>query len=106
MPVGRRDLLKLAAASLATALGVPLAGCPHTQNGTRAAARLREIAMNTRPLMVARIVAAPPQTLGAGPRGTRLTFPIKLFTALAQWTVAPDVRALRRTLLEILSALG
>ena len=28
-----------------------------------------------------------------------------LFTALAQWTMAPDARALRRTLLEILSAL-
>jgi hypothetical protein len=29
----------------------------------------------------------------------------RLFTALAQWTMAPDARALRRALLEILSAL-
>jgi hypothetical protein len=29
----------------------------------------------------------------------------KLFTALAQWTLAPDVRTLRSTLLDILSAL-
>jgi hypothetical protein len=29
----------------------------------------------------------------------------QLFVALARWTLAPDVRTLRRTLLEILSAL-
>jgi hypothetical protein len=76
MSVGRRDVLKLAAASIATALGVPLAGCPHAHTGTRAAARRREVAMITRTLMVVRIVAAPPHALGAGPHGTRLTFPI------------------------------
>jgi Protein of unknown function (DUF3237) len=32
--------------------------------------------MNSRLLMVVRIIAAPTQALGAGPRGTRLTFPI------------------------------
>jgi hypothetical protein len=32
--------------------------------------------LNTQMLMVLRIVAAPPHALGAGPRGTRLTFPI------------------------------
>ena len=32
--------------------------------------------MNTRTLMVVRIVAAQPHALGAGPHGTRLTFPI------------------------------
>jgi hypothetical protein len=32
--------------------------------------------LNTRLLMVVRIVAAPPHALGAGPRGTRLTFPV------------------------------
>jgi hypothetical protein len=32
--------------------------------------------LNTRLLMVVRIVAAPPYELGAGPRGTRRTFPI------------------------------
>src|SRR6201999_2346439 len=68
--------LKLAAASFATALGVPLAGCLHAQSGTRAAARRREVEMNTKMLMVVRIAASPPQALGAGPRGTRLTFPI------------------------------
>jgi hypothetical protein len=29
----------------------------------------------------------------------------QLFSALAQWCIAPDVQTLRRTLLEILSAL-
>ncbi len=32
--------------------------------------------MNTTLLMVVRIAAAPPQQIGAGPRGTRLVFPI------------------------------
>src|SRR5207237_819112 len=40
------------------------------------AARRREVVMNTRLLMVVRIAAAQPHALGAGPRGTRLTFPI------------------------------
>jgi hypothetical protein len=76
MPVGRRDVLKLAAASIATALGVPLAGCLHAHTGTRAAAGRLEVEMDTKPLMVVRIAAAQPHALGAGPHGTRLTFPI------------------------------
>jgi hypothetical protein len=63
-------------ASIATALGVPLAGCLHAHTGTPAAARHWEVKMNTKALMVVRIVAAPPHALGAGPHGTRLTFPI------------------------------
>jgi hypothetical protein len=76
MRLDRRDLLKLAAAAVATALGAPVTGCFRSPRGAHARVPPREVVMNTRMLMVMRIVAAPPQALGAGPRGIRLTFPI------------------------------
>jgi hypothetical protein len=76
MPVKRRDVLKLAALPIAAAVGVPLAGCLSAYTGTTTDAGRQEGVMNTRMLMVVRIFAAQPQALGAGPHGTRLTFPI------------------------------
>jgi hypothetical protein len=55
--------------------------------------------MRSRPLMTLRLGTAPPQTLGAGPHGTRVTFPItggsfegdrlrgKVLPGGADWTV-------------------
>ena len=77
MSVGRRDLLKLAAAaSIATAIDVPLSGCALSNKSSPAVAAPREVSMDTRLLMTVRIIAAPPQVLGVGPHGSRLTFPI------------------------------
>jgi hypothetical protein len=59
----RRDVLKLAAMTA-------LARCvdPHRAD--------RRPSMPTRPLMTLRLTIAPKQDLGAGPRGSRVTFPV------------------------------
>jgi hypothetical protein len=68
--VRRRDVLKLAAFATVAGLGdVPLAAsaAPPTD---------RKSAMQSRPLMTLRLSTAPTQNVGAGPHGTRVTFPI------------------------------
>src|SRR5438045_8053055 len=66
----RRDVLKLAA--LAT-----LAGCAHVPLAVPPPSTLdRNSNMRSRPLMTLRLSTAPTQNVGAGPHGTRLTFPI------------------------------
>jgi hypothetical protein len=66
----RRDALKLAAfATLAGCAHVPLtASSPSTAD--------RTTAMRSRPLLTLRLNTAPTQNVGAGPHGTRVTFPI------------------------------
>jgi len=66
----RRSVLKVAA--LAT-----LANCRPLPHAVPAASvATRRTAMHSRPLMTLRLATAPTQNLGAGPHGTRLTFPI------------------------------
>src|SRR5438045_7903667 len=66
----RRDVLKLAA--LAT-----LAGCAHVPLAVPPPSTLdRNSNMRSRPLMTLRLSTAPTQNIGAGPHGTRVTFPI------------------------------
>jgi Protein of unknown function (DUF3237) len=62
----RRDILKLAA--LAT-----VAGCAHSRSSTP---DLRRNAMRSRPLFTLRLNVAPTHDLGAGPHGSRVTYPI------------------------------
>ena len=70
MNAPRRDFLKLAAfASLAVFARVrPAVSAPSTVEGTKT--------MRSRPLMTLRLSTAPTQNVGAGPHGTRVTFPI------------------------------
>jgi hypothetical protein len=66
----RREVLKLAALA-------SLAGCaPATLAAFSPAPADRNTAMQTRPLMTLRLTTAPTQNIGAGPHGTRVTFPI------------------------------
>src|SRR5262249_137883 len=66
----RRDVLKLAAlATLSGCAPVPLAASPPSPAD-------RKTAMQTRPLMTLRLTTAPTQDVGAGPHGTRVTYPI------------------------------
>jgi hypothetical protein len=62
MDSGRRDLLKLAAATT-LAGGLPVSSAPIA-------------GMRSRPLMSLRLTKAPTQDLGAGPYGTQVTYPI------------------------------
>jgi hypothetical protein len=74
----RRDVLKaLAAPVVAGAVsGLPGVAPSAAADGDPAAANGRQTAMNSRPLMTVRIIAAPPQKLGAVPHGTRLIVPV------------------------------
>jgi hypothetical protein len=76
MALTRRGTLKLAVASIATTIDVALPRRVCARAGTPASAARKEVALNTKMLMVLRITAAPPQALGAGPHGDRLFFPI------------------------------
>src|SRR5215468_565016 len=70
MNARRRDVLKLAAfATVAGCARVPLAASSPSPADGRAA-------MRTRPLMTLQLNTAPTQDIGAGPKGTRVTFPI------------------------------
>ena len=71
MDARRRDVLKLAA--FAT-----LAGCAHLPLAASSASPSdrKKTAMRSRPLITLRLNTAPTQNIGAGPRGTRVTFPI------------------------------
>jgi Protein of unknown function (DUF3237) len=70
MDARRRDVLKLAAfATLAGRADLLLAAStPSSTDGSPA--------MQSRPLMTLRLKTAPTQDIGAGPHGTRVTFPI------------------------------
>ena len=74
----RRDVLKaLAAPVVAGAVsGLPGVAPSAAVDGEPAAVNGRQTAMNSRPLMTVRIIAAPPQKLGAVPHGTRLIVPV------------------------------
>src|SRR6202008_701290 len=66
----RREVLRLAA--LAT-----LAGCaPMPLVAASQPPPERKATMRSRPLMALRLTTAPTQNIGAGPHGTRVTFPI------------------------------
>jgi hypothetical protein len=70
MDAGRRDVLKLAAfATLAGRAGVLLAASAPSRTAG-------DPAMQSRSLMTLRLTTAPTQDVGAGPHGTRVTFPI------------------------------
>ena len=70
MDARRRDVLKLAA--FAT-----LAGCARLPGAASSPPPIdMSTAMRTRPLMTLRLNTAPTQNVGAGPHGTRVTFPI------------------------------
>jgi hypothetical protein len=76
--VRRRDVLKAAAAPLVAGAAGAVTGFAQ---GAAAFNRLptangRETAMNSRPLMTVRILAAPPQKFGAVPHGTRAFVPV------------------------------
>jgi hypothetical protein len=74
----RRDVLKLAAATALAGAALPLIGCKRGAAGKSVAGAppTGEAAMTSRPLMTVRIIAAPAQSIGAVPHGTRMTFPI------------------------------
>ena len=76
--VRRREVLKAVATPVVASVTSVLTGC-----APRAAARNgfpiaqeRETAMNSRPLMTVRILAAPPQKIGTVAHGTRLVVPV------------------------------
>jgi hypothetical protein len=76
----RREVLKLAAvatligrADLNPAASTPPSADPTQDNATPAD---RRTGMRTRPLMTLRLETAPTQEVGAGPHGTRGTYPI------------------------------
>lgn len=72
----RRDLLKLAAlATMAEWAHVPLVAASPSLAGKSERTNGRTT-MRSRPLMTLRLTTAPTQNIGAGPRGTRVTFPI------------------------------
>jgi hypothetical protein len=76
--VGRRDVLKAVAAPLVV---VVTGGWIGVANGALspdrlAMAKVREIAMTSRPLMTVKIAAAPPQKLGTVPQGIRSIVPV------------------------------
>lgn len=75
MDAQRRDVLKLTAlATLTGCAHVPIANSPRADTPSPLADRKK--AMRTRPLITLRLNTAPTQNLGAGPRGTRVTFPV------------------------------
>jgi hypothetical protein len=78
MGVRRRDVLKVAAASLVAGATSALTGCAHSAGADNGfpIANGREIAMKSRPLMTVRIAAAPPQKLGTVPHGIRSIVPV------------------------------
>ncbi|HEX4512964.1 MAG TPA: DUF3237 family protein, partial [Polyangiaceae bacterium] len=69
----RRDFIELASSFLGAAT---LASCTHAPITKLPTHAERTSTMRTRPLMTLKLATAPTQELGAGPRGTRLTFPI------------------------------
>src|SRR4051794_21117959 len=75
MDVGRRQVLELAAF-------VTLAGCTRTHAAAPASlsssssSAERATAMRSRELMTLRLSTAPTHNFAAGPRGTRVTYPI------------------------------
>jgi hypothetical protein len=78
MGVRRRDVLKVAAASVVAGAASKLTGCVPSDSVTdrRLIENGREIAMNSRPLMTVRLTAAPALKLGAVPLGTRSFVPV------------------------------
>jgi hypothetical protein len=76
--VHRRDVLKAVAASVVASATSALSGYAHTADPNNGVpfANGRETAVESRPLMTVRITAAPPQTLGAVPHGTRIIVPV------------------------------
>jgi len=76
--VRRRDVLKAAAAPVVAVVTSALTGnARNAVAGDRApAAKAGGTAMNSRPLMTLRILAATPQKLGAVPHGTRIIVPV------------------------------
>jgi hypothetical protein len=79
MEVSRRDVLKAAAASVVAGAASAFSGCVHAgaaDHGLSIAGGGRDTLMKSRPLMTVRIVAAPPQKLGAVPHGIRSIVPV------------------------------
>jgi len=76
--VRRRDVLKAVAASVIASATSALTECVQTAsaNDRLPIANRTETAMNSRPLMTVRIVAAPPQKLGTVPHGIRNIVPV------------------------------
>ena len=78
MGVRRRAVLKAVAASVVAAATASVAGCIRkiSADGRHATANGRGTAMNSRPLMTVRFLAAPPQQLGTVPHGIRSIVPV------------------------------
>jgi hypothetical protein len=74
----RRDVLKAVAAPLVAGAAGGLPGATPTSavTGDPAAANGRQTAMNSRPLMTVKILAAPSQKFGTVPHGTRSFVPV------------------------------
>ena len=78
MEMRRRDLLKVAAASVVAGAASQLTGCASSDSVENAlpVENGREGVMNSRPLMTVRITAAPPQRFGTVPLGMRTFVPV------------------------------
>src|SRR5262245_561912 len=78
MGVRRREVLKAVAAPVVAGIATGLAGCAYraAPGSGFPATHERETAMNSRSLMTVRILAAPPQKLGAVAHGTRIIVPV------------------------------
>ena len=76
--VRRRDVLKALGASIIAGATSSLTGCAPSANSIDRLpiAKGRETAMNSRPLMTVKIIAAPVQKLGAVPHGVRSIVPV------------------------------
>src|SRR5262245_53193487 len=76
--VRRRDVLKAVAASVAAGAASTLTECVQTASANDAAplATDKATVLNSRPLMMVRIAAAPPQRLGTVPHGIRSIVPV------------------------------
>lgn len=76
MAATRRQLLKLVAAGAVASSLSPLGGCARLAPAVTSSLPKGDDTMNFRPLLTLRLTTAATQNIGAGPHGTRLTFPI------------------------------
>jgi hypothetical protein len=78
MGVRRRDVLKIAAASVVAGAASKLTGCVPSDSASDGGpiANGRENVMNSRPLMTLRLTAAPALKLGTVPHGIRSVVPV------------------------------
>src|SRR5215510_359171 len=76
MAFRRRDVLKVAAASVVAGAVHALTGCRHRPDIDHRLPSAKERVMNSQPLMTVKILAAASQKLGAVPHGVRSVIPV------------------------------